>query len=290
MTMKVDSWLFWILASSVALSMYDLCKKASVKGNSVFPTLLATTFSGWAVLSAVLLATGKFGEVAGVSVKHVPLLFAKSAIVGASWTATYLALRTLPITSAAPIRATGPFWTLIGAIVLFSEVPCALQSVGMALVLAGCVFFSVSSRRDSAGGGFKAVALAFAGTVLGSCSALYDKHLLQGLGLGPSAVLWWFLGGMMLMYAIAAAFSRRGFEWRWTMPLTGILLALSDACYFTAIADPDAKISVLSLVRRSSIVLTFFVGGAIFRENDLRRKVFALSAILLGVAMLCLFS
>ena len=288
--MKADSWLFWILASSVALSMYDLCKKASVKGNSVFPTLLATTFSGWAVLSAVLFATGKFGEVAGVSVKHVPLLFAKSAIVGASWTATYLALRTLPITSAAPIRATGPFWTLIGAIVLFSEVPCALQAVGMALVLAGCVFFSVSSRRDSAGGGFKAVALAFAGTVLGSCSALYDKHLLQGLGLGPSAVLWWFLGGMMLMYAIAAAFSRRGFEWRWTMPLTGILLALSDACYFTAIADPDAKISVLSLVRRSSIVLTFFVGGAIFRENDLRRKVFALSAILLGVAMLCLFS
>jgi uncharacterized membrane protein len=287
---NVDSWLFWILASSVALSMYDLCKKASVRGNSVFPTLLATTFSGWAVLSAFLLATGKFGAVAGVSAKHVPLLFVKSAIVGASWTATYLALRTLPITSAAPIRATGPFWTLIGAIVLFAEVPCALQAVGMALVLAGCVFFSVSSRRDTAGGGLKAVALAFAGTVLGSCSALYDKHLLQGLGLAPSAVLWWFLGGMTLMYAAAAAFSRRGFEWRWTMPLTGILLALSDACYFTAIADPDAKISVLSLVRRSSIVLTFFVGGAIFRESDLRRKIFALVAILLGVAMLCLFS
>lgn len=288
--MNVDSWLFWILASSVALSMYDLCKKASVRGNSVFPTLLVTTFSGWAVLSAFLLATGKFGAVAGVSAKHVPPLFVKSAIVGASWTATYLALRTLPITSAAPIRATGPFWTLIGAIVLFVEVPCALQAAGMALVLAGCVFFSVSSRRDTAGGGLKAVALAFAGTVLGSCSALYDKHLLQGLGLAPSSVLWWFLGGMTLMYAAAAAFSRRGFEWRWTMPLTGILLALSDACYFTAIADPDAKISVLSLVRRSSIVLTFFVGGAIFRERDLRRKIFALIAILLGVAMLCLFS
>ena len=290
MTMKADSWLFWILASSVALSMYDLCKKASVRGNSVFPTLFATTFSGWALLSAFLFATGGFGTVADVSVRQVPLLFAKSAIVGASWTATYLALRTLPITSAAPIRATGPFWTLIGAIALFGEVPCALQAAGMALVLAGCVFFSVSSRRDSAGGGLKAVALAFAGTVLGSCSALYDKHLLQGLGLGPSTVLWWFLGGMTLMYAVAAAFSRRGFEWRWTMPLTGILLALSDACYFTAISDPDARISVLSLVRRSSIVLTFFAGGAIFRESDLRRKVFALAAILLGVAMLCLFS
>lgn len=287
--MAVDSWLFWILASSVGLSLYDLCKKASVRGNAVFPTLLVTTFSGWAALTAFLVATGSFGTVAGVPAEYVPRLFAKSVIVAASWTATYLALRTLPITSAAPIRATGPFWTLAGAIVLFAEIPHAWQAVGMACVLAGGLFFSVSSRREAAGGGWKAVALAFAGTVLGSCSALYDKHLLQGLGLAPAAVLWWFLGGMALLYAPAAVLSgRRGFAWRWTMPLTGILLAFSDACYFTAIADPDAKISVLSLVRRSSLVLTFFAGGALFRERDMRRKAFALAAILLGVVILCL--
>lgn len=288
--MAVDSWLMWILASSVGLSMYDLCKKASVKNNSVFPTLFVTTFSGWAALSLFLLFTGRLGAAVDIEPKHVSLLFIKSCIVAASWTATYLALRTLPITCAAPIRASGPFWTLIGAILVFSEVPNAIQGVGMALVLAGCVFFSLSSRRDSAAGGAKAVALAFAGTVLGSCSALYDKHLMQGLGIGPSAVLWWFLGGMTVMYAVAAAFNRRGFEWRWTMPLTGILLAATDACYFTAIAVPDAQISVLSLIRRSSIVLTFFIGGALFREHDICRKAAALAAILAGVVLLCLFS
>jgi transporter family protein len=73
------------------------------------------------------------------------------------------------------------------------------------------------------------------------------------------------------------------------MPITGIFLALSEACYFTAIAVPDAQISVLSLVRRSSIVLTFFIGGALFREKDIRRKAMALAAILAGVAILCIF-
>jgi hypothetical protein len=34
--------------------------------------------------------------------------------------------------------------------------------------------------------------------------------------------------------------------------------------------------------------LTFFIGGALFRERDLRRKAFALAAILLGVILLCL--
>lgn len=286
--MSADSWLLWILSSSVCLSMYDLCKKASVKNNSVFPTLFLTTFSGWAVLSLILIFSGRMGATLELATKNVLLLVIKSFIVGASWTATYLALRTLPITCAAPIRASGPFWTLIGAVLIFSEIPNLIQGVGMAFVLAGCIFFSLSSSKDRATGGLKAVLLAFLGTVLGSCSALYDKHLMQGLGIAPITVLWWFLGGMMVMYAILAVFNHRGFHWRFTMPLTGILLTASDAFYFTAIAIPDAQISVLSLIRRSSIILTFFIGGALFRERDIRRKALALAAILVGVVLLCL--
>ena len=283
-----NSWLLWILGSSVSLSMYDLCKKASVKNNSVFPTLFLTTFSGWAALSLILLFSGRMSAAVDIAPMHILLLLVKSFIVGASWTATYLALRTLPITSAAPIRASGPFWTLIGAVLIFSEIPRAVQAVGMVFVLAGCVFFSLSSSRDRSSGGLKAVVLAFLGTVLGSCSALYDKHLMQSIGIAPLTVLWWFLGGMMAMYAVIAVFDHKGFRWRFTMPLTGILLTASDAFYFTAIAMPEAQISVLSLIRRSSIVLTFFIGGALFRERDIRRKAFALAAILVGVVLLCL--
>ena len=289
MFIPFDSWLQWILASSIGLSLYDLCKKASVRNNAVFPTLFISTAGGWAALSVFMLATGGIDAALEVNLREVSLLLVKSCIVASSWTATYLALKTLPITCAAPIRATGPLWTLIGAILLFSEMPGPVQALGMALVLAGCLFFSKTSLQDSASGGGRAVTLAFAGTMLGSCSALYDKHLLQGLGLEPLTVLWWFLGGMCLMYAVAAAISHKGFEWRWSIPTTGILLAVSDACYFNAIAVPDAQISVLSLVRRSSIVLTFFIGGAIFRETDIRRKAFALGAILLGVILLCIF-
>ena len=287
MFIPFDSWLQWILASSIGLSLYDLCKKASVRNNAVFPTLFVSTASGWCALSAFLLTTGSMDATLDINRREILLLLIKSCIVAASWTATYLALRTLPITCAAPIRASGPLWTLIGAIILFSETPAPVQAFGMASVLAGCLFFSKISVRDSASGGARSVTLAFTGTVLGSCSALYDKHLLQGLGLEPLTVLWWFLGGMSLMYAVAAAVSHKGFEWRLSIPATGILLAVSDACYFSAIAVPDAQISVLSLIRRSSIVLTFFIGGAIFRETDIRRKAFALGAILIGVILLC---
>ena len=290
-----QGWLGWILASCVVLSLYDLGKKASVRGNAVFPTLLGSTLAGWLAVTAFLVWRGTFAAALATPPRHVLLLLVKSAVVGASWTATYMALRTLPITCAAPIRATGPLWTLVGAIVVFAEVPSVVQAVGMAMVIAGCVVFSFSARHE--GIDFRrdrAIWLAFLGTVLGSCSALYDKHLLRGLGIPTATVLWWFMGGMCAIYFVAAAAWFRGaresspFSWRWTIPMVGLLLAISDACYFNAISVPGARISVLSMIRRASVVLTFFLGGAVFHETNLRRKAFALAAILAGVAVLCL--
>ena len=292
-------WLGWILASCVVLSLYDLSKKASVRGNAVFPTLFGSTLSGWLAVTAFLLVRGGFAAALDLPRGHIALLLLKSCIVGASWTATYMALRTLPITCAAPIRATGPLWTLVGAILLFSEVPTLLQAVGMAFVVVGCIAFSRSAAHE--GIDFwhsRAVLFAFLGTLLGSCSALYDKHLLKGLGIPTGTVLWWFMGGMCVIYGAAAllrlrarsdsTFARHSFQWRWTIPLVGVLLAVSDACYFNAVSIPDAKISVLSMIRRSSVVLTFFLGGAVFHETNLLRKAAALAAILVGVMTLCL--
>ena len=293
-------WLGWILASCVVLSLYDLSKKASVRENAVFPTLLGSTAAGWAAVTAFLAWRGALGAALGTPPAHVALLLLKSCIVGASWTATYMALRTLPITFAAPIRATGPLWTLVGAVVLFAEVPTAVQAIGMALVVAGCVLFSRSAVKE--GIDFwrsRAVLCAFLGTLLGSCSALYDKHLLKNLGIPTGTVLWWFMGGMCVIYAAAVLSTRAAgaqksggspvrFQWRWTIPLVGVLLALSDACYFNAVSVPGARISVLSMIRRSSVVLTFVLGGAVFHEANLRRKAIALAAVLAGVAILCL--
>lgn len=300
-------WLGWILASCVVLSLYDLSKKASVRDNAVFPVLLGSTLSGFLAVTAFLSVRGELPATLGVPAGTMGLLLLKSCIVGASWTATYMALRSLPITSAAPIRATGPLWTLVGAVCIFGELPTALQAAGMALALVGCWLFSLSTKRE--GVRFwhdKAIALAFAGTFLGSCSALYDKCLLQQKALGTGTVLWWFMGGMCVIYATAVAIcvlrnrcarqggsdasplQREKFTFRWTIPLVGILLAVSDACYFNAISTPDAKISVLSLIRRSSVILTFLLGGAIFHETNLKRKGFALLAILAGVILLCL--
>ena len=285
-------WTGATLLSALALSLYDIGKKHSAAANKTFPTLLCTTAAAWIAAAAGTAAAGRMADVFALDAAQHALLAAKSCIVASSWTFAYMALKTMPLTVMAPIRATGPVWTLAGAMAIYGETPGAAQSAGFALSIAGCIAFSTAARREGYALTARPVVLAACATLAGSVSALFDKFLMGRAGIPPHAALFWFTAGMTAIYAAATATAGRldatRFSWRWTMPATGALLAASDFFYFSAAAAPDARISVISVVRRSSVALTFLAGGAIFRESNLLRKGLALAAILAGVAVLCI--
>ncbi len=290
-------WASWVLASAVLLALYDLAKKASVGANAVLPVLLASTVFGFAAYAAGLLATGHFRALGAVSGAAVSLGIAKSVIVGTSWVFTFCALRTLPITIATPIRASAPALVLLIAVPLYGETPSPLQGVGMAAVFAGYFAFSWAGRHE--GIDFfrsRAVWCAIAGAVLSAVSSIWDKYVFQVRAMPVEAVQLVFQAGLVAFYALALAASRAlrlgrdAFEWRWTIPLVGILLAGADWLYFKGVAHPGSPISAASLMRRLSVVLTFLLGARFFHETNLVRKGIALAAIVAGVSLLALAS
>ena len=290
-------WASWVLASAVLLALYDLAKKASVGANAVLPVLLASTVFGFAAYAAGLLATGHFLALGAISGAAVSLGIAKSVIVGTSWVFTFCALRTLPITIATPIRASAPALVLLIAVPLYGETPSPLQGVGMAAVFAGYFAFSWAGRHE--GIDFfrsRAVWCAIAGAVLSAVSSIWDKYVFQVRAMPVEAVQLVFQAGLVVFYALALAASRAlrlgrdAFEWRWTIPLVGILLAGADWLYFKGVAHPGSPISAASLMRRLSVVLTFLLGARFFHETNLVRKGIALAAIVAGVSLLALAS
>lgn len=288
-------WIPLILASAFLLALYDTAKKHSVRDNGVMPVLFAATACGSAAFAAALAAAGHLRPALAIAPAAFWLVALKALIVTASWVFVYYAMRALPLSIVAPIRASGPLWTLAGAVLLFREIPSPLQALGMAAVLTGYWIFSLAGRAEGirftrhAG-----ILYAFAGTLLGAGSALYDKYLLRTCGLPRDTMQLWFafdlvaiLGAALLVQRLAGLHRTR-FTWRWTIPVVGILLMASDWLYFGALSQEGVAISVLSLIRRSNVVLSFAAGAFLFRERNLRKKALALAAILLGVALLCL--
>lgn len=288
-------WTCWILASAVFLAFYDLAKKASVHENAVLPVLLLATVAGGGAYVAVLGAAGGIPAALDVSARNLSLICIKSAIVSTSWVLTYCALRSLPITIATPIRASAPAIVFIAAFFLYGEQPTILQGLGITLVFAGYWAFSKAGKFE--GIDFlrsRAVWLAIGGMCMSAVSSIWDKFILQKCAIPVETVQFWFQIGLVAIYALlltgqrALRIDRRRFKWRWTIPATGILLAAADWLYFHGLAIPDVPISVGSLMRRFSVVITFLLGAVFFKERNLKRKGIALAAILTGVILLCL--
>ncbi len=296
------SWTMYILASAVFLAFYDLAKKESVRGNAVLPTLLVSTLFGGAAFVLGLWMCGRLPDAwASVDGTLVWVGLAKSVIVATSWVFTFCALRTLPISIATPIRASAPALVFLLALFLYGERPGVIQSLGMLTVFGGYFVFSWAGRHE--GIDFfrnRAVWCAIAGAFFSAISAIWDKYLFQVCRHDKEAVQFLFQVGLVLVYGflllVSTAYRRLTgtqarvprFEWRWTMPFVGILLAVADWLYFAGIAPEGVPISVASLMRRFSVVITFLLGAKFFHETNLLRKGLALTAILLGVILLCL--
>lgn len=289
-----------ILGSALILGIYDITKKSAVKDNSVMPALFYATLCGSVFFLMIALYRGNFLSLwqMGLDRKFFLAIFLKSMIVSASWICVYYAMRDLPISIAVPIRASSPLWVFFGSLILYHEIPTLLQGAAMFLIFSGYYLFSVFGKLE--GITFrhsKGLYLILLGTLIGAGSALYDKLLLGKMKYPHDAVQFWFSIDLVLILGAAyfirsilfrKSAPRRIFQWRWSIPVTGILLIGADFLYFYALSIPDTPISILSLVRRSNCIISFAVGSIWFHEVNKRKKACALALILLGIVLLAL--
>lgn len=288
-------WIVWVLLSALLLSLYDICRKHSVRENAVLPTLVLANLSGMVAFLALYAATGRLGLLGALDIRQWLLVLAKSALVATSWTCVYYALRSLPISIVAPIRASAPLWTFFGAFLLFHERPSLPQGIGMLFIFLGYYVFSVAGRAEGISF-LRSRGVPYVGfsTLLGAASGLYDKFLLQTCGIPREPMQLWFSIDLVVLLALAATvqrllgYGRERFVWRWSIPLVGFLLIAADWFYFLALSKPGASVATISLMRRTSVVITFLLGARFFHETNLKAKAVALAAILAGIVLLAL--
>jgi transporter family protein len=98
---------------------------------------------------------------------------------------------------------------------------------------------------------------------------------------------------MMLIIAAVVWLPHRAkdlFTWRWSIILISIFVSSADFFYYHALDDEDAMIAVVSMIRRSSVIVTFLGGVILYSERNLRSKTIDLLLILLGMVLLTIGS
>ncbi len=308
-------WLVLAFTSAALLGFYDVFKKIALKDNPVVLVLtLNTMFSSLIFLPLVVLSAT--GYLPASSIFYVPVcgwevhkyIILKSAIVLSSWLCGYYAMKNLPLTLVGPINATRPVMVLLGALLIFGEHLNMYQWIGVLLAIIGYFMLRRSGKKE--GIDFRHnrwIVFAVLGALFGAVSALYDKYLIApvevgGLGLDRMAVQSYFLFYQFAMMVVVLliterhVFSQRlirpsaSFQWRWAIPMISLFLSAADFVYFYALSQPDALIAVVSMIRRGSVLVSFFVGALVFHEKNVRSKAIDLILVLLSMVFLYLGS
>ena len=311
-------WLILAFTSAFFLGFYDVFKKKSLKDNAVVPVLfLNVLFSSIIFLPFIIASKEGWLDSGSIFFTHSygwdghKYIILKSVIVLTSWVFGYLGMKNLPITIVGPINATRPVMVLIGALTFLGEHLNIWQWIGVIIAIISFYIMSRSGKRE--GIDFKHnkwIVCVLLANIFGALSALYDRYLLdpEQVGLDKMAVQSWFNIYQVAMMGIvliitewktittklfksssisnSSSYTPSHFHWSWCIPLISVSLSIADFVYFYALSQDDAMISIVSMIRRGSVIVSFLFGAMIFREKNLKAKVFDLLLVLLSMVFL----
>lgn len=280
-------WALLAVFSAILLGLYDVAKKKALQQNGIFAVLLVATALSTLFVSPFLRL--------GPAADHLRLAL-KAVLVTASWVSGMVGLKLLPLTTVSTIKGSRPVFVVLFSIILFGEKLNWMQWTGIAIVLFALWLIGRTSSSDASRQarrkGFVFMGISI---VTGVCSALYDKHIIAGME--PMFVQSWTNLFITLILAVIVGAKalmdgekRERIRWDWTLLVVAVLITGADALYFFSLKQPGALLSVISVVRRASVLVTFVAGAILFKEGNVKRKAFNMFLMAAGVALLLIGS
>ncbi|RGR97991.1 DMT family transporter [Phocaeicola coprocola] len=298
-------WLLLAFCSAALLGFYDVFKKKSLSNNAVLPVLALNTLFSSIIFIPFILLSHFAPQMLQNSIFYVPdsggwevhkFILLKSFIVLSSWAFGYFGMKHLPLTIVGPINATRPVMTLVGAMLIFGERLNLYQWIGVFMAVIS--FFMLSRSGKKEGIDFKHdrwIWFVVLAAVLGAVSGLYDKYLMGRFN-NMQVQAWYniyqlfMMGGVLMFLWWPKRKTSTPFRWDWCIILISVFLSAADFVYFYALSMEDSMISIVSMVRRGSVVVSFLFGAMMFHEKNLRSKAIDLLLVLIGMFFLYLGS
>ena len=304
-------WLLSAFLSAALLGLYDVFKKQSLKNNAVIPVLFLNTLFSSLIFLSLMLFSAVQPETLKNTIIYIPAVdwevhkyvILKSFIVLSSWIFGYFGMKHLPLTIVGPINTTRPVMVLMGALFFFGEHLNSYQWIGVLLAVMSFFLLSKSGKKEGIDfGRNKWIYFIVLASMLGAASGLYDKYLMAsvddgGIGLDRMFVQSWYnIYQLIMMGAVLGLlwYPKRKyttpFHWDWCIVGVSFFLTLADFVYFYSLSLDGAMISIISMIRRSSVMVSFLFGVIIFRENNYKSKLLDLILLFIGLVFLYLGS
>ena len=126
--------------------------------------------------------------------------------------------------------------------------------------------------------------------LLNAVSETLDKYIMSSFDVTSSALQFWFMGILAFMYLAYILIKKVDFRIKeavrdpWIYALS-FSLVLGDRLLFIANSDPESTVTIMTLVKQSSAVISILIGKFVFKEKNILKKLVCAAVIIAGIML-----
>ena len=273
-------WILFIIIYALLKGSREGMKKAALKKSSSNEILFFYTFLGW-------LFTLPFSyDAFSLAPVYIFYVFIKAAVVCIAWLCAFSALRKMSVSLYGIMDLSRMVFSTLLAIVFLNEKLTINKTIGMILVITGLLLVNLKKNTDTKGITFPVLVAALANCFFNAVSGTLDKVLMRDMN--SSQLQFWFMLFSALIYGIILFIKKekisvKTLKTNYWIPLLSLSLIIGDRLLFEANANPESQITLMTVIKQSSVIVTTLTGWLIFKEKHILYKLMCSLIVLSGI-------
>lgn len=298
------SWMLLTLLYGVVKGFREIVKKKSLEKSTVVEVLFFYSLFGFLILIPDI------PNVGGVDAIRMIYIIIKAFIIFVAWLASFHAIKKIPISLYGILDLSRVLFATLLGVVVAGEVLKLTQIAGLVLVAFGLLMLKFKKgNQEQEDVRMVYVIFAFLSCLLNAVSGLMDKLLTRDGYITPGQLQFWYMLYLVIfyfIYMIGEAFikgyrtaksdnTKMGLKWithiadfkgavtNYWIWILSILFIIADRALFIANANPDSRITVMTLIKQAGCIVTIVAGKVLFKEKNIRYKFLCAFIIILGI-------
>ncbi len=294
-------WILLVLLYGLFKGLREIAKKKAMTKNSVMEVLVAYT-----ILSFVMVIP-EAKDAMGMPGRFYIYVALKSLVIFIAWMCSFRSLKHLPVSLYGILDLSRVLFATFLAVTVIHETLSFNQIMGMLLVCCGLLLlkfkpaflYSLLEKGNSqsptdsktqiqSDGKYKLyVFCAFVSCLLNAVSGLMDKILMKDIN--SSQLQFWYMLFLVIYYVIYMLVTRTPMSktvlkngWIWLMAL---IFVIGDKALFVANANPDSRVTIMTLIKQSGCVITIIGGRLVFKEKDTTYRLVCAAVVIAGIVI-----
>lgn len=273
-------WILFIVIYSLLKGSRDGMKKAALKKSSAGEILFFYTLIGF------IFTLPNIKDALSLEPIFIFYIFLKSAVVCTAWIFAFLAIKNMSVSLYGIMDLSRMvFSTMLGVFVL-GESFTVNKAIGVALVILGLMLVNAKKNSSSKGVSIPVLAAALLNCFFNAVSGTMDKVL---MGYMESTQLqFWFMLFMTIIYGVTLIIRKekisiKSIKTNYWIPVMSLSLIIGDRLLFEANKNPLSEVTLMTVIKQSSVIVSVLTGYFVFKEKDILYKLMCTLIVLSGI-------